>query len=1044
MANTISTVTVAASPATKKPSGVTITRNGNKLAIKWKISDANYGAGQQLQWKVRGTDWTNVTTGVATTAKTITFPASNFYPNAGKPVSERVYFRLRGRRSKYTDKKGNEFTPTWSDWTEAEFDWSIPNRPSLTATLDENLSNVTTFAWSTSTSTTDHKHFTNVEYQTVLVKNCQYTDGSKAPWKSSALGWATGTGAASGSQTVTENSTLLAADSYTRWFRVRSRGCRGASSYPDEKNWTYAKHVYARPYQANVTKVTAKTTAAGGFQCTVTWTAAANVAHPIDKVTVQYAIETPLAGMACPSGASWTDASVQRDTSDTDAASFSIDDVLTVDECLFIRVNTEHDTNVTYGLPTLASVGYLAAPTGLSVSPAGTNFTVSATNASSVPGSFLAVTYRGASQPNKSFVCGIIPNGSSSVTVSVPSAATESAVTFGVQAVVGTYTAKTRADGGTGYELKKQMTSQGIVWDGGAVPSAPANVTAEPAEQEGSIRVGWSWSWSGATEAELSWSDHADAWESTDQPQTYTVTNLYAAQWNIAGLDAGKVWYIRVRLIDASGEDPTYGPYSDTVTVDLSSGPAIPALQVSEGLIVEGSPVTARWSYVSTDGTPQAYATVALLTYGDSDEEIYTPIAQVETEQHYTIDTAAEGWTAGSEYLLVVQTTSRSGADSEWSDPVAVTVATPLTATISSSSLSTITITDDVGESHTVTALTAMPLTVTVTGAGAGGQTTVAIERAASYYVDRPDETTFTGHEGETVALVSQTGEAQMSITADDLIGPLDDGAAYNLIATVQDGLGQTASVTVYFEAHWSHQAIIPDATVVIDTDNNVAKITPDVPVGTVAGDTFDIYRLSADKPELIVEGGDWDTTYVDPYPALGRFGGHRFVFRSKDGDYITQDETFAWVDLGEDEGDFLDPHYGLIDFDGYQIPVFLDVDVSNDWEKDFQETRYLGGSVQGDWNAAVGRTGTVSGVVVVSEEPETIRKLRRLARWAGICHVRTLDGSSYAADVQVSETYSVDRGHKTSEFSLSITRVDPERPDGLTLAQWEAGNESE
>jgi hypothetical protein len=64
---------------------------------------------------------------------------------------------------------------------------------------------------------------------------------------------------------------------------------------------------------------------------------------------------------------------------------------------------------------------------------------------------------------------------------------------------------------------------------------------------------------------------------------------------------------------------------------------------------------------------------------------------------------------------------------------------------------------------------------------------------------------------------------------------------------------------------------------------------------------------------------------------------------------------------------------------------------------------------------------------------------MRRLATHTGICHVRTKDGSSYAADVQVSESYSMSDGHKLASFSLSITRVDPEELDGMTLAEWNA-----
>ena len=71
------------------------------------------------------------------------------------------------------------------------------------------------------------------------------------------------------------------------------------------------------------------------------------------------------------------------------------------------------------------------------------------------------------------------------------------------------------------------------------------------------------------------------------------------------------------------------------------------------------------------------------------------------------------------------------------------------------------------------------------------------------------------------------------------------------------------------------------------------------------------------------------------------------------------------------------------------------------------------------------------------------IQQLRRLADYPGICHVRTRDGSSYAADVQVSETRDMGQDVIRSEFTLSITRVDPEGFDGLTYADWISNNES-
>ena len=68
----------------------------------------------------------------------------------------------------------------------------------------------------------------------------------------------------------------------------------------------------------------------------------------------------------------------------------------------------------------------------------------------------------------------------------------------------------------------------------------------------------------------------------------------------------------------------------------------------------------------------------------------------------------------------------------------------------------------------------------------------------------------------------------------------------------------------------------------------------------------------------------------------------------------------------------------------------------------------------------------------------DVIEAVRRLADNAGICHVRTKDGSSYAADVQVSEKYNYASGLKTYDYTLAITRVEPEELEGMTLADWQ------
>jgi hypothetical protein len=51
---------------------------------------------------------------------------------------------------------------------------------------------------------------------------------------------------------------------------------------------------------------------------------------------------------------------------------------------------------------------------------------------------------------------------------------------------------------------------------------------------------------------------------------------------------------------------------------------------------------------------------------------------------------------------------------------------------------------------------------------------------------------------------------------------------------------------------------------------------------------------------------------------------------------------------------------------------------------------------------------------------------------------VRTKDGSSFAADVQVTEDYKQNNNQRYASFTLKITRVDPEGFDGMTRAEWD------
>lgn len=1031
---------------TAAPTGLTVTRSNNVFKATFKIGDSDYSEGVQIQFRFNGGVWQNAHY-INNTSGDATFAWGNFYPYKSTGLRS-VEFRARGKkvalrsdswkRTVNVIKGINKTTLTktvitryaWSAWAQAGYYLYVPNACSIGHTLDENYPNKATYSWS-SANNTEHQPHWDYEYQSILVKESNVADGSKLSWSSSALGWQTGTG---GSVTITESNSTLATGSHTRWVRARARGAAGAS------DWRYTKHVYASPYSATNVRASA-IKGQTSYSVSAYWSTPSTYAHPVDDITLQYSIVTPTGTGDAPSSASWNDVQTLAPKSGADGLTFSVAQVLNVDEALFVRVTTRHDKNNTYSAAARAATGYLSDPTGLSVSLDHTTHraTITATNASSVADSFLAITYRPTTTAN-AFVCGIIPKGQTSITVQAPDWSAEEDVAFEVRAYAGTYTAKARTDGATAYSLNTWAESQNSLQDGGSVPTTPTNVTASATDTPGTIRVTWDWSWAKATKAVISWADHADAWESTSEPSKYEISNLHAASWNISNLEPGQKWYIRVQLVQVQADGETPSPWSEIVEVDLASAPSIPTLILDKSIIGPSDSVTAAWGYVSTDGTPQAAAEICEATITGLGIEYGEIIARTQTAQHITLNPEELGWTAGTTYNLCVRVVSRSGKTSDsWSLPVSVTIAEPLTATITQHSLVAETV-----DEREILSLKELPLTVTVTGAGYGGTTMVAIEYAAPYSIRRPDDTNEAHFEGETVALLKQTGEDEITIDAEHLNSQLNDDALYRIVATVQDGFGQSAETTLDFEVHWTEQAIIPTGEVELDEEHIAAFITPLLPEGAENKGTADIYRLSADKPELIVKDAEWGTKYVDPFPAIGELSGHRIVYKSENGDYITPNNELAFADIVP-QNDFLRAwHSNLIHFGEDTLELPHNISIKNQFEKDFTETQYLGGSVVGDWNPAIKRSSTLDATVYLPDDDFVLRTVRALSRYTGICQIRMMDGSSFSGDVQVSDALSADTAGKLLEVGLSIARVDPEQLDGLTYDEWIEANGGE
>lgn len=967
-------------PKSVAPTGLSIARNGTAFTLSWKLGDSDYKNGTQLVYNING-----AISGVIGLGQSN--PTSYTIPLGYYPWY--VAFSVRGNRAKYKKNK-KDIQPGWSDWASAA--WGAVHTSIPTLNYSRDGANVGTFSWEHSHADNDNAPFYQVEAQSCVVRHLGYP--SEAEWGAISVMPETG------SWQITET----ASGNFVRWYRVRATGVTGTAG------WNSASHSYGTPLPAILDTAVAETYSSVS-RIRASWRIGYDAMNPLDTLTIQYVIDTPTDVALTPPASGWEDAITVAPSGGSDTVVVNVEDVVGDDQVMWVRVISTHDENNNYSNVLVAKKGALVAP-DINATPNATtgDVVINITENTDCSAACTAIFFRSEDDPSNDRIVAILPNGTTTTTINVPAVVGAETTCFGAYAFIGTYTGTIIS------ELKMRSTAN---IDSDIVALAPAVISASMGPVDGAVRIGWEWSWSRATIAELSWADNEYAWQSTEQPTMYRVEDTYSSSWIVMGLETGKRWYFRVRLIDGNEDDEVVGPWSELVSYDLASIPDKPVLNLSKSVINAGGSFTAKWAYSSTsEADTQAYAEICEVVYSGNTPVYGDLVAYTDSSQSIEI---SQEWTTGTTHYLAVRVTSSTGTQSEWSEPVGVYVAEPVSISITQTS-----ITDG--------AVTEMPITATITGAGVSGTTTLVIKRAEDYHLYRPDDKDFDGYAGETIATFSQTGEDAITINVSDLVGNLDDLAKYTLVATVIDTYGQTASEEIPFQVNWTHKAEIPSVTVKADKVQRIMKITPIASDNYVSGDTCDIYRLSADQPELIVKGAEFGTTYVDPYPAFGEAGGHRLVTRTVNGDYATA-IGLGWYDTSSSDGDYLDDLNMVIDVNGDQIELPYEVTLNNTWGKDFQRTTYLGGSIHGDWNPAVTRDLSANTVIVRGDDLDRQLAMRDLAGYAGVAHIRTPDGSSLTADIQITENQSFDT--KKVSYSLTIKAIDSQNPVGMTLDEW-------
>ena len=1008
---------------TKKPSGLKIKRDGLIFTFSWKKGET-YADGQQLQYKlyeapsqdvadsgrdflsqgfeISGTKWVSLTVSASADNKSLTLNASNYYPNAKKRLYG-VAFRVRGN----ADRSNKD--PGWSAWVSKTIVIKAPKAPDIESSWDSSYSNRSTYEW---TAVNEEKRpATDVQYVSVVKQDCPADVKGLAEWGSASPSIKTLTG------TNYHDETGLAGVSKTRVVRVRARGIGGYSK------WSYAKHVFAAPYAAEIVTHNALYDSSNDiWNLNASWTTPQDAGHPVDFYNLQYRIGKP----------SSVDLDVTTDNSWTDLAPTTAGDIsaqitqeLDDDECLWLRVTASHDNhtgnNAIAGQAVRAYTGAPAAPSDLAITASDLSTrTVSLTvdNNSAITDSKVAICFQPSNNPSNYVIVDVL-SGSGTITktgIKCPDWSGTGTLGFMAFAFVGRTSYQTDTTGVKRYTVTSEMISASAFTAGG-IPKAPATYSAK--RDGNDIYVEWDWTWEDANAAEVSWSKNRKSWESSDEPRAHIVSSTGPAHLYVSGVDMGETYFVKVRLLHEEDGTTTYGPYSGMMQVHMTDAPVAPTLSVSDDVIRPGDSLGLTWTYTSTDGTPQLYAEIA---------EGVSKTMIASTDISTAISVTPE-WAVDTQHDLYVRVVSGSGISSDWSDKVTVTVADPPVCTITQTSLVS------AGAGYE---LQAMPMTITITGAGSTGQTSLKMVRLEAFTQERPDESELTGYAGQLITERIYTGQAQQTIALDDVIegASIDDTAEYRILASITDGYGQTAEASVDFTVNFSQQPVDPEGIATVTINDTAAYITIAKPTGAANTDKVDIYRLSVDQPELIYQDASFGDVIVDPYPTIGIYGGYRVVLKTKDGDYYTADKVPAWRDL---EAGF-ESESQYIDFDGYQLPLTYNVELQSGFTKQFKKTTYLGGTEEGDYLEGVDRSGSISSVLVTELDVDDIRNLRRLANFSGLAHIRSKEGSSYSANVNVSgESTSYTSAGKVRSVDLSIEACKAPRLDGLTQAEWEA-----
>lgn len=525
-----------------------------------------------------------------------------------------------------------------------------------------------------------------------------------------------------------------------------------------------------------------------------------------------------------------------------------------------------------------------------------------------------------------------------------------------------------------------------------------------PSDDGTSVELKMGWATDDYTATEVAWADNPDAWDSSEQPSSFTVDwedspavgYAHSARFVIRGLEAGEPVYIRARRVTV--EDGKITRKGEWCSPPAASYPVVPGVYTSDvelsapSYVLRGKGLDVTWSYSGQLKRWTLYkvqgGSLTQLKYGTTS----VGKATVTKSQLSGLDS------------ITLRLGISNGSDTVYSDDVTVGIYTQPTVSISAAGT-----------------LSAKPLALTVTS-NVDASVTARVVATRTVDPNRPDgkglqvegDVVWSGVLG--TALQGGTYTSTENIDADFL----QDGA-YAIEATATDNTSGLSSETAVatFEVDYAHRATAPDAEITVpvaDASDLKATIALQPPNGAAETDVCDVYRLAGGRAQLIADGVALDAVVTDIYAPFSEDGSglaYRLCTRTVDGDTDWQDVDY---ELAHDEL--------VVDFDGGRVGMPWGVAKSDAWQKAFTQSPRWDGSMPGHWDGGTTRTASITTSVIRPLDEGDAAAIERLARFEGPCFVRLSDGSAFEANVDVSQ-YGGSMHSMLAPCSLTATEID-------------------